>query len=179
VTRKDLGKICIRLVTDGIDVSYTVRIGRKHLMIIRKEGRTVDMPEHPDPDGARDPDDLDDDGEFEEFSAWLEREVAAGRDPFPAEREPEQGISISLGDATDLDPQLLAAICGPDGLGGEGLPAQFGQDAAADVLAPTPVLAALLEVAVSDPSRLSDNQLVGVRCPELSGQSSIRMCLER
>jgi hypothetical protein len=28
-------------------------------------------------------------------------------------------VSISLGDATDLYPALLAAMCGPDGLGGQ------------------------------------------------------------
>jgi hypothetical protein len=59
------------------------------------------------------------DGDFDEWVAWVDREVAAGRDPIPPERAPEiQGISISLGDAADIDPELLAAMCGPDGLGG-------------------------------------------------------------
>jgi hypothetical protein len=128
----------------------------------------VDRPEQPDsnPDPVPSPDPDSgpdgDDAEFEEWTAWLEREEAAGRDHVPPEREPEQGISISLGDATSLDPELLAAICGPGGLGGEGLGPQFAQEAAADLLAPTPVLAALTEEAVSDVTRLSDNQLIGV-----------------
>jgi hypothetical protein len=116
---------------------------------------------NPVPDPAPDGDDGDD-GDFEEWVAWVEREQAAGRDPLPPEREPSQGISISLGDATDLDPALLAAICGPGGLGGQGLGPQFAQDAAADLLAPTPVLAALTEEAASDVTRLSDSQLIGV-----------------
>jgi hypothetical protein len=53
-------------------------------------------------------------------------------------------------------------MCGPQGLGGESLDAQFAQDAAADALSPNPVLAALTEAAVADVTRLTDDQLVGV-----------------
>jgi hypothetical protein len=71
-------------------------------------------------------------------------------------------VTISLGDATDVDPALLAAIAGPDGLGGETLGPQFGQHSAADVLRPNPLLAALTEQVVSaDMARLTDNQLIG------------------
>ena len=35
---------------------------------------------------------------------------------------------LSLGDAADLDPDLLEAMLGPDGLGGQALGPQFGQD---------------------------------------------------
>jgi hypothetical protein len=83
------------------------------------------------------------------------------------ERVPEEweiegpAVSISLGDATDLDPELLAAICGPDGLGGQSLSALYGQDRAADVLRPTPVLAALTEQAVGDAAALTDDELTG------------------
>src|SRR6202166_874417 len=70
-------------------------------------------------------------------------------------------VSISLGDAADLDPVLLAAMTGPDGLGGNALCAAYEQDAAADVLRPGPVLAALTEQAASDVGRLSDEQLMG------------------
>jgi hypothetical protein len=101
--------------------------------------------------------------DFDEFAAWVDREIAAGRNPIPAEREPSaQGISISLGDASDIDPELLAALCGPDGLGGQSAGRQFGQDAAADALRPGPVLAALTEQAVEGLGRLSDDQLIGV-----------------
>ncbi len=69
--------------------------------------------------------------------------------------------SISLGDAADLDPVLLAAITGPGGLGGNALCQAYEQDAAADVLRPGPVLAALTEQAAADLGRLSDEQLMG------------------
>jgi hypothetical protein len=71
------------------------------------------------------------------------------------------GISLSLGDAADLDPALLEAMLGPDGLGGEALGPQFGQDAAADALRPGPILAALTEQAVADAAFLTDDQLTG------------------
>src|SRR5580658_8619516 len=87
------------------------------------------------------------DPEWDAYVAWREREIAAGR----GEKAPEpweidgSAAALSLGDATDVDPAILAAICGPEGLGGDGLGPQFGQDAAADVLRPGPVLAALTE----------------------------------
>jgi hypothetical protein len=70
-------------------------------------------------------------------------------DRFGPEFVPEEwelegpAVSISLGDAADLDPALLAAITGPDGLGGNALCSAYGQDQAADALRPGPVLAAL------------------------------------
>ena len=63
-------------------------------------------------------------------------------------------VSLSLGDASDLDPPLLAAMLGPDGLGGQSLSPAFGQDRAADALRPGPVLAVLTEQAVGDPAAL-------------------------
>jgi hypothetical protein len=103
------------------------------------------------------------DQDFDEWAAWLDREVGAGRDPVPPERAfAAQGISVSLGDAVDIDPGLLAAMCGPEGLGGDGLGPQFAQDAAADALPPGPVLAALTEAAVCDVTQMTDDQLVGV-----------------
>ena len=110
----------------------------------------------PYPDCAPDP-------EWDAYLAWREREIAAGRDEKPPEPWEIEGsaVSLSLGDATDIDPAILAAVCGPDGLGGDALGPQFGQDAAADVLRPNPVLAALTEQACADLSRLTDNQLIG------------------
>jgi uncharacterized protein DUF222 len=144
-------------------------------MIIRKEDRQMD--EHQLPGAEPDPDrgagtaqgtggpivDSAADDDFDEWAAWLDREVAAGRDPAPRERDSAaEGISISLGDAVDFDPELLAAMCGPQSLGGEGLGTQFAEDAAADVLSPSPVLAALTESAVAEVTRLTDDQLIGV-----------------
>jgi hypothetical protein len=100
------------------------------------------------------------DEDFNEWTAWLDREVASGRDPVPPEQVAgAQGISVSLGYAEEVDPGLLAAICGPDS---DGPGPQFRQHAAADVLPPGPVLAALTEAAVADVTRLSDSQLIGV-----------------
>ncbi len=103
------------------------------------------------------------DPEWDAYVAWREREIAAGRDEEPPEPWEIEGpaVSLSLGDAADVDPAMLTAVCGPDGLGGDALGPQFGQDAAADVLRPGPVLAALTEQASADLSRLTDNQLIG------------------
>jgi hypothetical protein len=90
-----------------------------------------------------------------------------GWPPGDDDRVPEEweiegpALSISLGDAADLDPALLAAMCGPDGLGGA-LSPQFAQDQAADALRPGPVLAAATEQAIADVGSLTDDQLMGV-----------------
>ena len=95
----------------------------------------------------------DDDFELDEHFAWLVRELDAGRVQPPPESATEApAISISLGDACDVDPELLAAMCGPDGLGGQAVSAAFGQDKAADVLRPGPVLASLTAQAVAEPA---------------------------
>jgi hypothetical protein len=123
---------------------------------------TAGTPAGPDddfPDNARLPgapavpdDDWDPDAEEARFLADLE----AGR--IPEEWEIEgPAVSISLGDATDVDPAELAAMLGPDGLGGE----IFAPDRPAGVLRPGPVLAALTERALADPARLGDNELLG------------------
>ena len=104
-------------------------------------------------------DDFDADASMAQWVADLE----AGRDRIPEEWECEDsGIALSLGDACDLDPALLAAMLGPEGLGGESLSVAFGQDGPADALRPGPVLAALAEQTASDLGALSDDQLTGV-----------------
>jgi hypothetical protein len=103
-------------------------------------------------------DDYDADAEMARWVADLE----AGRERIPEPWETESpAISLSLGDASDIDPVLLAAMCGPDGLGGQALSPAFGQNAAADALRPGPVLAALTEQAVSGIGDLSDDELTG------------------
>ena len=122
-----------------------------------------------------------DDGHFE----WLVREMEAGRLLPPPEYQIEgPAVSVSLGDAGDLDPVLLMALSGPDKTGGR--PATgtaFEQDEAADALRPGPVLAALIGQAVPmaaspsapfqcleedarpappPPSPLTDSELIGV-----------------
>ena len=76
---------------------------------------------------AAEGDDFELDGHF----AWLVRELDAGRVQPPPERAVAgPGVSLSLGDACQVDPGLLAAMCGPDGLGGQAAGAAFGQDKA-------------------------------------------------
>jgi hypothetical protein len=104
-------------------------------------------------------DDFDPDASMARWVADLE----AGRERIPEEWEIEgPAVSISLGDACDVDPALLAAMCGPDGLGGQALGPAFGQNAAADALRPSPVLAALTEQAITDIGRLTGDELTGV-----------------
>jgi hypothetical protein len=111
------------------------------------DGRLPGTPAMPD-------DDWDAEAEEARFIADLE----AGRARIPEEWEIEgPAVSISLGDATDVDPAELAAMLGPDGLGGE----VFAQDRSADAMRPSPVLAALTERAVGERDRLTDNELLG------------------
>src|SRR5262245_18381599 len=92
-------------------------------------------------------DDWDGDAEMAAFLADLE----AGRARVPEPWEVEgPAATISLGDAAVVDLAGLAAMAGPDGLGGEA----FAQDRAADVLRPGPVLAALTEQAAGELGRL-------------------------
>jgi hypothetical protein len=99
-------------------------------------------------------DDWDGDAEMAAYIADLE----AGRARIPEEWEVEgPAATISLGDAADVDLAELAAMVGPDGLGGE----VFAQDRSADAMRPGPVLAALTEQAAGGLGRLTDNQVVG------------------
>ena len=83
-------------------------------------------------------------------------DLDAGRARIPEEWEIEgPAATIGLGDAADVDLAELAAMVGPDGLGGE----VFAQDRSADAMRPGPVLAALTEQAAGDLGRLTDNQV--------------------
>jgi hypothetical protein len=99
-------------------------------------------------------DDWDGDAEMAAYIADLD----AGRARIPEEWEVEgPAATISLGDAADVDLAELAAMLGPDGLGGE----VFAQDRSADAMRPGPVLAALTEQAAGNLGRLTDNQVLG------------------
>ena len=100
-------------------------------------------------------DDWDGDAEMASYIADLE----AGRARIPEEWEVEgPAATIGLGDAADVDLVELAAMVGPDGLGGE----VFARDRSADAMRPGPVLAALTEQAAGGLGRLTDNQVLGV-----------------
>ena len=115
----------------------------------------------PGPDGEQPPpgapardDDWDGDAEMAAYIADLD----AGRARIPEEWEIEgPAATIGLGDAADVDLVELAAMVGPDGLGGE----VFARDRSADVMRPGPVLSALTEQAAGDLARLTDNQVIG------------------
>jgi Domain of unknown function (DUF222) len=100
--------------------------------------------------------------DYAAYVAWQERERAAGREEEMPEPWQIEGpaISISLGDATRLDPALLAALGAHIGRD-EAVNAQWAQDKAADALRPGPVLAALTEQATSGAARLTDDELTG------------------
>ena len=99
-------------------------------------------------------DDWDGDAEMAAYIADLD----AGRARIPEEWEVEgPAATIGLGDAADVDLAELAAMVGPDGLGGE----VFAPDRSADVMRPGPVLSALTEQATGDLGRLTDNQVLG------------------
>ncbi len=107
----------------------------------------------------------EDDFDLDAHLDWLMAEIDAGRQQVPADSQLQgPALSVSLGDATDVDPGLLAALCGPDGLAGPGGPplgAAFAQDRPADVQRPGPVLAALTEQAFAGLTALTDDQLTG------------------
>ena len=110
----------------------------------------------------------EDDFELGEHFAWLVRELDAGRVQPPPESAIEApAISISLGDACDVDPELLADVRPrwPWRAGGQ---LAFGQDKAADVLPPGPVLAALTAQAVAGEGSLVMKSL-SARCRRLAG----------
>ena len=113
------------------------------------------------PGGVPAEDDWDGDAEMAPYIADLD----AGRARIPEEWEVEgPAATIGLGDAADVDLAELAAMVGPDGLGGE----VFARDRSADAMRPGPVLAALTEQAAGGLGRLTDNQ-VSARCRRRGG----------
>ena len=110
--------------------------------------------EQPPPGDPARADDWDGDAEMASYIADLE----AGRARIPEEWEVEgPAATIGLGDAADVDLTELAAMLGPDGLGGE----VFARDRSAGAMRPGPVLAALTEQAAGDLDRLTDDQVLG------------------
>uniref|UniRef100_UPI002608DB31 hypothetical protein n=1 Tax=Trebonia sp. TaxID=2767075 RepID=UPI002608DB31 len=105
-------------------------------------------------DPARGGEDWDADADLARFLD----EVNAGRIPVPDEDPAAPAVMVTLGEAADVDPAVLAAMAGPDGLGGEG----FAQDKTADALRPGPLLAALAENAAAGLPGLSDDELLGL-----------------
>jgi hypothetical protein len=91
--------------------------------------------------------------------ARLLDDIDSGRVPIPSEEELHPPVVMfAFGQTADVDPVLLAAMAGPDGLGGQA----FGQDQMADVMPPGPLLAALTENAAAGMGGLSDDALLGV-----------------
>src|ERR1700678_3272232 len=102
---------------------------------VRREGGAVDDHDHageppcpaprPSDVGRDEPrtDPREDDSPEDDYDADAEMarwvaDIEAGRERIPEPWETESpAISLSLGDACDIDPVLLTAMCGPDGLG--------------------------------------------------------------
>jgi hypothetical protein len=93
--------------------------------------------------------------EDDRYLEWLIAEADAGRIEIPPE-EPPPGMTVSLGEAGDVDLDELARVA--SGLAGTG----FAQDRAADVMPPGPVLGALTSQAVEGLASLPDDELLGV-----------------
>jgi hypothetical protein len=110
------------------------------------------------PDGAVDRDLEDADPEWAQYVAWVDREAAAGRVPEP---DPWALDDVERWDLEAWVPELDAPSLAGPAPAGPGSPL-FAEDGAADVMAPSPFLAALTEQAVTGLAGLSDSELVGV-----------------
>ncbi|HXC82539.1 MAG TPA: hypothetical protein VNV62_11885, partial [Trebonia sp.] len=93
-------------------------------------------------DAGPSPDSGDGDFDGDAGLARLLDDIGSGRVPVPSEDELRALALMSvLGTTADVDPVVLAAMGGPDGLGGQA----FAQERVADAMAPGPLLAALTE----------------------------------
>ena len=91
--------------------------------------------------------------------ARLLDDIDSGRVPVPSEDELRALALMSvLGTTADVDPVVLAAMTGPDGLGGQA----FAEEQVADAMPPGPLLAALTESAAADVRGLSDDAVLGM-----------------
>jgi len=105
------------------------------------------------PPGGEDDYDADAD-----LARWLD-DIDSGREPIPPEEDPPAPpVMFALGETAGVDPAVLAAMAGPDGLGGQA----FSQEQAADAMPPGPLLAALTENAAAGLPGLSDDGVLGV-----------------
>jgi hypothetical protein len=106
----------------------------------------------PPPDGE---DDFDADADLARFLDDIE----SGREPIPSEEDLHAPpVMFTLGETADVDPTVLAAMAGPDGLDGQA----FTQQQMADAMPPGPLLAALTENAAADVQGLSDDAVLGM-----------------
>ena len=86
-------------------------------------------------------------------------DIDSGRVPIPSEEELQApALMFILGETADVDPTVLAAMAGPDGLGGQA----FTLEQIADAMPPGPLLAALTENAAADVQGLSDDAVLGM-----------------
>ena len=101
----------------------------------------------------------DDDFDADADLARTLDDIDSGRAPIPSEEDLRPpAVMFALGETAEVDPVLLAAMAGPDGLGGQA----FTQQQAADAMPPGPLLAVLTENAAADVRALSDDAVLGV-----------------
>ncbi len=110
-------------------------------------------------DAGPPPDSGDGDVDADAGLARLLDDIGSGRVPVPSEDELRALALMSvLGTTADVDPVVLAAMTGPDGLGRQA----FAQEQVADAMPPGPLLAALTESAAADVRGLSDDAVLGM-----------------
>jgi hypothetical protein len=103
--------------------------------------------------------DGDDDFGADADLARLLADIESGRVPVPSEDELRARALLSaLGTTGDVDPVVLAAMAGPDGLGRQA----FAQEQVADALPPGPLLAVLADSAAAGVTGLSDEAVLGM-----------------
>ena len=117
----------------------------------------------PPADGARDagtppPGWAEDDYDAAADLARMLEEIDAGVIPVPPENDHVPVVTVSVGEAADVDLAELAAMTGPEGLGGQ----CFTRYRPADGMRPGPLLSVLAEQAAADPGSLGDDELFGV-----------------
>jgi hypothetical protein len=84
----------------------------------------------------------EDDFDAEADLARFLEDIEAGREQIPDDVG-SPAVTFSVGETADVDPAVLAAMAGPDGLGGQ----TFDAGKAAGAMPPGPLLAALAEQA--------------------------------
>jgi hypothetical protein len=85
--------------------------------------------------------------------------IESGRVPVPSEDELRaRALMSALEKAGEVDPVVLAAMAGPDGLGGHA----FAEEHVANAIPPSPLLTVLADSAAAAVTGLSDEAVLGV-----------------
>ncbi len=116
------------------------------------------MSEPAAPDPCADP---GPDSDFDEWTAWLYQGSTRGAIPSRREREPARGWASASATRATWTCSCWRPCAARTGWAARRSSAAFGQDKAADVLCPGPVLAALTAQTAADPAASTDDELIG------------------